>query len=77
MQKDTISFKDWMIKNGFWDGFLDGIAFGETYGRWEGEALNRLRNRGWIFSKTLDVCICPSCAKEHGLIEILKDEDLA
>lgn len=50
---------------------IGGNAFGETYGRWEGEALNRLRNRGWIFSKALDVCICPKCAKEHGLLELI------
>lgn len=49
---------------------FDGNAFDEVDGRWEGEALNRLRKRGWIFSPKLDVCICPACALKHGLIEI-------
>ncbi len=48
----------------------NGNAFGEIDGRWEGEALSRLRKRGWIFSPKLDVCICPTCAKLNGLIEI-------
>jgi len=47
-----------------------GNAFAETYGRWEDEALNKLRKRGWIFSKKFDVCICPTCAKANSLIEI-------
>lgn len=46
----------------------NGIAFDGTYGRWLGEAMGKLREYGWIFSISKDICICPTCANKHGLI---------